>query len=451
MLKQQQETMSKDLSEDEATEADAIKTYKELVAAKNSEFNTLQAAIEEKMARAGELGVANAESANDGGDTGDALEKDKKLLADSKASCAARAKEWEAEKNTRGEEVLALADTIKMLNSDEALELFKKAIPSASFLQIPVTTSAVKAQALAALQKAQKHHNPKLDFIALALRGKKVGLDSVVSMIDKMIGALKMDQKEDDDKVAYCKLEFDKADDEKKAFERKVSDAETAIKDAKESVATLIKEIEATKAAIVELDGEVAIAGAQRQKENAAYKTLVTQNAAAEELITMAKTRLNKFYGGAFLQSKTSMDVVAMMSTLIADLQKETAVAETEEKNAQADYETAMADAKETRISQTKSLEDKESAKSDADEAVQTNVDAKTAAGKELQGVLDYIMTLRADCDWIIKYYDTRKSARGDELDALGKAKDVLNGADFSFVQVAQSESRALRGVSRHF
>jgi len=145
------------------------------------------------------------------------------------------------------------------------------------------------------------------------------------------------------------------------------------------------------------------------------------------------------------------MDVVAMMSTLIADLQKETAVADTEEKNAQADYETAMADAKETRISQTKSLEDKESAKSDADEAVQTNFDAKTAAGKELQGVLDYIMVLRADCDWIIKYYDTRKQARGDELDALGKAKDVLNGADFSFVQVAQSESRALRGVSRHF
>jgi len=411
----------------------------------------LQAAIEEKMARAGELGVANAEAANDGGDTGDALEKDKKLLADSKAGCAARAKDWEAEKNTRGQEVAALADTIKMLNSDEALELFKKAIPSASFLQIPVTTSAVKAQALAALQKAQKHHNPKRDFIALALRGKKVGLGAVVSMIDKFIEALNMDQKEDDDKVAYCKLEFDKADDEKKAFERKVSDAETAMKDAKESVATLIKEIEATKAAIVELDGEVAIAGVQRQKENAAYKTLVTQNAAAEELITMAKTRLGKFYGGAFLQAKTSMDVVAMMSTLIADLQKETAVADTEEKNAQADYETAMADAKETRISQTKSLEDKESAKSDADEAVQTNVDAKTAAGKELQGVLDYIMVLRADCDWIIKYYDTRKQARGDELDALGKAKDVLNGADFSFVQVAQSESRALRGVSRHF
>jgi len=190
MLSQQEETMQKDLGEDEAAEADAVKTYKELVAAKNKEFNTLQAAIEEKMARAGELGVANAENANDGGDTGDQLAADKKLLADSKASCAKRTTEWEAEKKLRGEELLALADTIKMLNSDEALELFKKALPSASasFMQIQVSTAQVKAQAVAALQKAQKHHNPKLDFVLLALRGKKVGLDSVIAMIDKMIG-----------------------------------------------------------------------------------------------------------------------------------------------------------------------------------------------------------------------------------------------------------------------
>merc|ERR1719487_2570990 len=96
MLEQLKETMSKDLADATATEEDAIATYKALVAAKTKEFETLQASIESKMARLGELGVANAELSNAGGDTGDAMEKDKKALADLKAECAQRAKDYEA-------------------------------------------------------------------------------------------------------------------------------------------------------------------------------------------------------------------------------------------------------------------------------------------------------------------------------------------------------------------
>jgi esterase/lipase len=105
ILKQQQETMASDLKEAEASEADAKATYGDLVKAKTKEFETLQASIEEKMARLGELGVANAEAANDGGDTAAQLEKDKQALADSKAACADREKAFEAEKKTRAEEV----------------------------------------------------------------------------------------------------------------------------------------------------------------------------------------------------------------------------------------------------------------------------------------------------------------------------------------------------------
>jgi hypothetical protein len=446
VLKQQQETMASDLKEAEGDEADAKSTYGDLVKAKTKEFETLQASIEEKMARLGELSVANAEAANAGGDTAEQLVEDKKALADSKTACANREKAFEKEKETRAQEVLALADTVKLLNSDDALELFKKALPSASsFMQVTESSSTVKARALATIQEARKHQKGglKLDFVALALRGRKVGFEKVIALIDKFIGNLKADQKADDDKVAYCKAEFDKADDEKKALERKVSDAETAIKDAKETVATLIKEIEDTKAAIVNLDNDVAIATAQRQQENGEYKTLITQNTAAMSLIKMAIKRMNKFYNPSFIQNGEATHggnaVITMMTTLVTDLEQENAVAKTAEGNAQADYEKFMADTKEQRIADAKLLEDKEAAKGEADEAVQSSVDAKTASGKELQGVLDYIMGLRADCDFVMKYYDTRKQARSDEIDALGKAKDVLQGADYSFVQLSRT------------
>merc|ERR1711933_394085 len=97
-------------------------------------------------------------------DTEKALIEDTKFLADLKKNCGTKEAEWEETKKIRSEEILALADTIKLLNSDDALELFKKALPgSASLLQL----EASKSRALSIIREARGHH-PQLDLIALA-------------------------------------------------------------------------------------------------------------------------------------------------------------------------------------------------------------------------------------------------------------------------------------------
>jgi hypothetical protein len=491
VLSQLKEEMEKDLASAVATEKDAIATYQALVAAKNKEFETLQASLEEKMTRLGELGVANAEMANAGGDTADSLADDQKSLADLKASCAARAKEWDAEKKSSAEELLALADTIKMLNDDDALDLFKKTLPgaSASFMQMSVSASALKARALAYLRTAQqKHHRSNaLNFVALALHGKKAGFEKVVALIDRMAGQLKIEQKMDADKKAYCGEEFDKSDDEKKVLTRKVADAETAIMDAKETLATLVNEIKTTQATIQSSDKAVAEATAQRQEENAAYKQFMTENNAATQLIGMAKNRMNKFYnpslyeappkrelseedriavnmggtapptpapGGiagtgimAFVQvhnevakkTEEGAGVIAMMDLLVKDLASQNQVAETDEKNAQEDYETAMADAKAKRTADAQLLGEKMSAKAETDAALEGHVEDKASSSQALMGNGEYIASLHADCDWLLENYDQREAARTDEIDAMLKAKDVLNGADYSLLEVKRS------------
>ena len=104
----------------------------------------------------------------------------------------------------RGLELVALADTVKVLNDDDALELFKKTLPSASasFVQIKVTEGALKAQALAVLRSARP--SVHLDFISLALHGQKIGFAKVITMIDEMTATLKAEQAEDDKKKEYC-------------------------------------------------------------------------------------------------------------------------------------------------------------------------------------------------------------------------------------------------------
>merc|ERR1719156_299445 len=151
--------MNADLAEATATENTAIKNYQQLMAAKEAEVASLTKQIEEKMVRLGKLQVEIVEMKEDLDDTSKSLMEDKKFLADLKKNCATKAEEHAANMKLRGEELLALADTIKILNDDDALELFKKTLPSpsASFVQVQVTSEMMRAKALSVIHSARKH------------------------------------------------------------------------------------------------------------------------------------------------------------------------------------------------------------------------------------------------------------------------------------------------------
>merc|ERR1712151_1481495 len=127
----------------------AIKAYEGLMAAKTKEVNALTKMIEEKLERSGSLAVEIQEMKNDLGDTAEGLEEDKKFLADLDKNCAQKQKLYEENVKYRSGELAALSDTIKVLNDDDALELFKKTLPGASsFLQVQVSRASMKARAL---------------------------------------------------------------------------------------------------------------------------------------------------------------------------------------------------------------------------------------------------------------------------------------------------------------
>merc|ERR1719478_2035461 len=126
------------LKEVSGTEKDDITNFELMLKAKLELIDTLTKAIEDKLARLGEAMVELVNVKEDLDDTGKALIEDRKFLADMDDICAKKKKEWELRCKTRSEELLALADTIKILNDDDSLELFKKTLPSASLLQVTV-------------------------------------------------------------------------------------------------------------------------------------------------------------------------------------------------------------------------------------------------------------------------------------------------------------------------
>merc|ERR1719379_2174271 len=131
ILKTMHDEMAAGLKDATDIESSKSKAYDELMAAKTKEVNALSAEIEAKLKLVGELSVSLSQMKNDLGDTEEALAADKEFLANLEKTCATKKAEWKVRCATRTDELAALADAIKMLNDDDALELFKKTLPSA--------------------------------------------------------------------------------------------------------------------------------------------------------------------------------------------------------------------------------------------------------------------------------------------------------------------------------
>merc|ERR1719515_56311 len=131
-------------------------------------------------------------------------------------------------------------------------------------MQVKSSNIAIRKKVLSHLRSLNLN-DPRVDFLAIALRGGKVGFEKIIQLIDKLTHELKVEQAEDDAKKDYCETELDKAEDNKKIQQQEKADLETSIEDAQESIANLKTEIEA-------LDDGI------------------------RALLKFAKNRLNKFY-----------------------------------------------------------------------------------------------------------------------------------------------------------
>merc|ERR1719248_345552 len=126
------ETYESDLSEATSKEAESKTTYETLMTSKTSEIGAAGKAIEAKTARSGQVAVDTVQAKADLESTEKAVAEDIDFKANLAKACATKQKEWDERCKLRAEEIEAISDTIEMLNSDDAPELFKKTLPSAA-------------------------------------------------------------------------------------------------------------------------------------------------------------------------------------------------------------------------------------------------------------------------------------------------------------------------------
>merc|ERR1719460_14083 len=489
ILKTMKDEMDAGLNGAVGDEEKAAAGYAELAAAKKEEISAAGAAIESKTQRSGTLAVTITTTKGDIKDTTNEMDDTEAFLANLKVECAEKKKEWSVRCQIRAEEVAAISEAIKVLNDDDALDLFKKTLslsqgPAGSqlgFIQQHEAQHNKAQQALQQLQASKMDQKTlQVQFLENALKTKNVDFSKVIAMTDEMINVLKEEQASDDAQKAFCDKDIAKSEKEQKDTEEEIASAAALIEECKEASAQTADEIALLQKEIKELDLAVAEATEQRKEEHGEYIQFMEENNAAVQLLEKAQNKLNKFYrpsqyveettaapimlsqlspahldsidGLAFVQvsrkeapppppetwgaykkkSGKSNGALALLQRLSKDLQDGITDAEHDEKTSQKDYETLMSDSQTSRAQKAQSITEKEAAKADLDLKVENASEQKTALEQELLNIKDYLSKLHAQCDFLVENYDVRKAARDTELESLANAKAVLSGADFS-------------------
>jgi hypothetical protein len=304
-----------------------------------------------------------------------------------------------------------------------------------------------KERAARLLKAAGKRaHDDRLILLATAARADPMA--AVKKQIDGMVVELKKVQKEEDDKKEYCNTEIKQNGKDLVQQKKNKADTEQNIADLEQMSTTLGEEVKSLKAQINDAQVEMKKAGEVREAENKEFQVTVNDQRATQVILKKALDKLKSFY--ELLQVKESQGqtqrleykkhggataVMMMIEGIIKEAKDLEEKALQEENEAQADYETFMKDSQDSIQAMATDITNKSEAQAQADKE-------KVGAENDLAHTIDTILdlgkasaALHQDCDWLLKNYDARATARAQEIDALNSAKAILSGAKFSFVQ----------------
>merc|ERR1719482_1478295 len=163
--------MSSDLTSMTTAEQSAAQGFSELKGAKQQEIHLASEAIITKEKRSGELALSVSQNKDALDDAKDELADAQTYLSSLTKACDTKRKERDMRNKMRTDEIAAVSDAVAILNEDESLDTFKKAVPSAAlqtgfdaFLQLRRHVGFKKAKNLL-LQLAKKHPSAQYNML----------------------------------------------------------------------------------------------------------------------------------------------------------------------------------------------------------------------------------------------------------------------------------------------
>lgn len=452
VLQQLKEEMEADLSESQKREIERAEAFADLRAAKMQEIASGEKRAEDKEDQLANQANALAEAKEDLEKEEASLSAGQKFLKNLKETCTEADKNFETRKAARLEEMTAISQTIAILQGDKARDAMSGTF---SFVQVALGSSirgsqVKRHQAAQALRKAaQASNDPQLSILATS-----VELDAftrVKKAIDDMIAMLKQQQVDEVKKTDWCKSEFQGND-------MATSREQTEQENLEAAIAKLESDIKALETGIADAHGQIAktqvdlqTASEERKAASMDFQKVVADQTTTVEVLHKALDKLATYYdlvqtkGSSWIQrqtpevpqmeytkSKGASGVMEMIEKLINDAKALMADSKHSENEAQAAYEQLIADTNASVEALQKEILAKMQAKAGADRDRRTAQSDLSDTMKELDGLAKYNAELHAECDYVLKNLDVRQGGRGQEIEALQQAKQILSGASLS-------------------
>ena len=453
ILKQMKESFETNLAETQKDEASNVAAFQQLKAAKEDEIVAGQEQSETKVQELASTDEKNAQAKEDLDDTKASLTEDEAFLTMLKEKCSSTDAEWEARQKTRQLEMEACSKALAVLSSDEAHDLFTKTFNPA-FLQVEEHSERRTEAASVLKAMALKNNNPRL--AALAMKVKLDAFVRVKKAIDDMVTQLLAEKADEIKHKDFCVEEFNTNQIQTERKDREKEDLIALIEDLELTIKTLAAEIDTLKSEIAQLNVEMKRAGEDRDKQNKEFQQIVADQRAAQKLLTAALEILKGFYEkkeAALVQTEgpppppgfkeykksgAAGGVMGMIQEIINDAKKMEAEALRAEEEAQAAYEQFVKDSNASIQEKTKSQVNKTEEKAKAEENMNQAIQDKEAALLELEQLSNYNAELHQSCDFVMKNFEIRQTARDEEIEALKQAKSILSGAKFiQYLQTA--------------
>merc|ERR1719214_439549 len=360
--------------------------------------------------------------------------------------------EYEERTKTRQLEIQAVSKALAFLSSDEAHDLFTKTF---NFVQVGSTMHAKRRQTVskALADAAQKFQDPRLS--ALATQARLDAFTKVKKSIQDMVDKLLKEKGDEIKHKDFCVEELNSNEQDTDNKERDKADLEAKIDDLSMQIDTLAKEIEVLKGDVAELQVQMKRAGEDREKQNKEFQVTVADQRATQKLLAAALNILKGFYEKAALLQKKATEkqlagqapppgfksyeknaasggVMGMMQGIIDDAKAMEAEAIRGEEDSQKAYEDFVKDTNTSIEAKTKDIVAKTEMKAKAEGAkVEAETERDSVLG-ELEQLANENADLHKSCDFTLKNFELRQTAREEEVEALKQSIAMFSGASFS-------------------
>merc|ERR1712008_591963 len=139
-----------------------------------------------------------------------------------------------------------------------------------------------------------------------------------------------------------------------------------------------------------------------------------------------------------YKKNAASGGVMKMIEEIINDAKAMEAEAIRLEEDAQKAYEDFVKETNASIEAKSKEIVNKSELKAKAEVELVETKESKEAVMLELEQLSNYNPELHQSCDFVMKNFDVRQTARDEEVEALKQAKAILSGAKFEeFLQSA--------------